>query len=164
MDRHHRYPTMTVLRSIAPSGWTTGPSDHAPIFWARMLSVSKPFVVGYVVPGLEITTHLLNSTENPSISAACENLTIGKAYCVEALSEPAPTPSPNPVPSSRSSSAAAVSSTLATTNTSKPVVVPITSTPTSTKTSVTTSTSVGNGVSTPMPTQSGMAPNCNKFH
>jgi hypothetical protein len=109
-------------------------------------------------------SHLLTSTKNPTISAACDNLTIGQAYCVEALSEPAPAPSPNPVSSSRSSSAAAVSSTLVTTTTSKPVVVPITSTPTSTKPSVTTSTRVGNGISTPLPTQPGMVTNCAKFH
>jgi hypothetical protein len=109
-------------------------------------------------------SHLLTSTKNPTISAACDNLTIGKAYCVVALSEPAPAPSPNPVSSSRSSSAAAVSSTLVTTTTSKPVVVPITSTPTSTMPSVTTSTSVGNGISTPLPTQPGKITNCAKFH
>jgi hypothetical protein len=61
-----------------------------------MLSISKPFVVGYVLPELLMMSHLLTSTKNPTISAACDNLTIGQAYCVEALSEPAPAPSPNP--------------------------------------------------------------------
>lgn len=108
------------------------------------------------MPGLEIILYLLTFTKNPSITADCGNMTVGKSYCVEALGEPAPAPSPSPISSSRS--------TLITSTTSKPVVVPISSTPTSTIPPTTTSTSVGNGVSTPMPTQPGMVGNCAKFH
>jgi hypothetical protein len=108
--------------------------------------------------------HLLISTKNPSITATCDNMVVGKAYCVEALDEPAPTPSASPVTFSQSSSVVAVSSTLVTTTTSKSVAVPISSTPTSTQPSVTTSISAGNGISTPMPTQPNMVRNCAKFH
>ncbi|KAF2819907.1 hypothetical protein CC86DRAFT_398182 [Ophiobolus disseminans] len=92
---------------------------------------------------------------NPSITADCGNLVVGKSYCVEAVGEPAPGPAPSssPISSARPSSSAAASSTLLTS-----------ATPSRTLPPTVTSTSVGNGVATPQPTQPGMVGNCAKFH
>ncbi|KAF2853483.1 carbohydrate-binding module family 50 protein [Plenodomus tracheiphilus IPT5] len=89
-----------------------------------------------------------NFKQNPSITADCGGLIVGKSYCVEVLDEPAPAPG---------------------TTTQEPIsattisVAPTISTKSSTIASTTT-TSAGNGVATPQPTQPGMVSNCNKFH
>ncbi|KAH8708480.1 hypothetical protein GQ44DRAFT_763437 [Phaeosphaeriaceae sp. PMI808] len=106
---------------------------------------------------------------NPSITASCGNLVVGKSYCVEASNEPiasttvqTPIISSKPAPSTSKTSTSAVivtSSTLSTI-TSKSSAIAST---TSKSTAVSTTTSAGNGVTTPQPTQPGMVSNCAKF-
>ena len=103
--------------------------------------------------------------KNPSIALDCGNMVVGRSYCVEALEESAPVPSSASTSPPLLSAATSVSSTLMKSTTSQPIVVPTSSDhPTTLSPSTTSTTSIGNGVSTPLPTQPGMATNCNKFH
>ena len=98
---------------------------------------------------------------NPEIN--CPNLDASKEYCVIGTFTIDPTTS-------------STSTTITTTTTTKPPTItttttkpPTTSTTSTTSTTTTaakppTTTTAGNGVATPVPTQSGMVGNCNKFH
>ncbi|KAL2193081.1 LysM domain-containing protein [Corynascus similis CBS 632.67] len=95
---------------------------------------------------------------NPSLPATCV-LEIGKSYCVEAYSEPAPGPSTtsttSTIPLTSSTLTSSTSTTLATTTTilsSSTVAAPATTT---------TST---NGIITPTPTQATIVDNCDEFY
>ncbi|KAM7198759.1 hypothetical protein V8F20_006074 [Naviculisporaceae sp. PSN 640] len=80
---------------------------------------------------------------NPSIPSNCGTLKSGFSYCVEAFSEPVPTTS-------------TTKKITTATTTNKPT--------TPAKPPTTTTTKPTNGINTPLPTQTGMATNCNKFH
>ncbi|KAK3338130.1 hypothetical protein B0H65DRAFT_512022 [Neurospora tetraspora] len=91
---------------------------------------------------------------NPSITADCGNLVVGKSYCVEAYNEPAPAPL----------------TTTTTTTSSSTTAVTTTSTTTTLKTSTTTTTQPptttipSNGITTPSPAQPFIVSNCDKFY
>ncbi|KAK3951455.1 hypothetical protein QBC32DRAFT_371120 [Pseudoneurospora amorphoporcata] len=111
--------------------------------------------------------------QNPSITADCGNLVVGKSYCVEALNEPAPAPSTTTT-TTTSSSTSLTSSTSTTISTSTSTTttkaaVTTTSTPTTLKTSTTTTitqpaTIPSNGITTPSPAQPSIVSNCDKFY
>ncbi|KAK2024009.1 hypothetical protein LX32DRAFT_626949 [Colletotrichum zoysiae] len=93
---------------------------------------------------------------NPSLAATCA-VEVGKSYCVEAFSEPAPSPSTTSVPTSTTLSTRTSTSPLSTftrppTTTIKP------------SSSTTTTTTPGNGITTPTPTQATIVSNCNAFY
>ncbi|KAJ4983400.1 putative LysM domain-containing protein [Stagonosporopsis vannaccii] len=91
---------------------------------------------------------------NPSITADCGNMVVGKSYCVEAIGEP-PVPTTSVQAPTVAPSTSLPSTSLMTTVSSLPstttIIIPSTTTP-------------GNGVQTPLPTQPGMVSNCAKFH
>ena len=108
---------------------------------------------------------MLTQDQNPSITADCGGLVVGKSYCVETQNEPAPisssfSSSSTPLPTSTSSFKSTSASS------SKPVVtVPSSTIKTSTSTTAPpTTTKPSNGVETPSPLQPDVVSNCDSFY
>ncbi|KAF2445203.1 carbohydrate-binding module family 50 protein [Karstenula rhodostoma CBS 690.94] len=94
---------------------------------------------------------------NPSITADCGGLVVGKSYCVEVLNEPAASTSSSSFSSSAQPTSTSSSAPVVTTPSSTLVTSPSTTAPPTTAPPT-------NEVETPSPLQPEIAPNCDAFY